>query len=81
MVHVIGEVTGRALRVDEVPAQTARLEMLDAGASPELSDAALAYWAQLIGEPEPVTRTVQQIAGSPARTFRGWATDHVDDFR
>jgi uncharacterized protein YbjT (DUF2867 family) len=81
MVHVIGEVIGRALRVDEVPAGTARQELLDAGSSPELADAALAYWAKLIAEPEPVTRTVQEIAGAPARTFREWATDHADDFR
>jgi hypothetical protein len=81
MVHVIGEVIGRALRVDEVPAETARHELLDGGASPELADAALAYWAKLIAEPEPVTRTVREITGIPARTFREWATDHAGDFR
>jgi hypothetical protein len=38
----------------------------------------------LIGEaigPEPVTRTVEQVTGVPARTFRQWAGDHVSDFR
>ena len=81
MVNVVGDVLGRALRVEEVPSETARRELLDAGASPELADAALAYWARLMSEPEPVTRTVQEISGSPALTFREWATDHADDFR
>jgi len=81
MVHVIGEVIGRTLRVEEVPPETARRELLAAGASPELADAALRYWAKLVSDPEPVTLTVQEITGAPARTFRAWATDRVDDFR
>ena len=80
MVHVIGEVIGRSIHVEEVPAGTARQELLDGGAAPELADAALTYWAKLIAEPEPVTRTVQEITGSGARTFRRWAMDHADDF-
>ena len=81
MVHVIGEVIVRSLRVDEVPAEVARQELLEAGASPELASAALAYWAKLVVQPEPVTHSVEEITGSPARTFREWATDHADEFR
>lgn len=81
MVHVIGDLIGRALRVRDVPAKTARQELLDGGATPELADAALAYWSRLISEPEPVTRTVEELTGTPARTFRAWATDRADDFR
>jgi len=80
MVHVIGEVIGRTIHVEEVPAGTARQELLDGGASPELADAALKYWSKLVAEPEPVTRTVREITGSGARTFRHWAMDHADDF-
>jgi hypothetical protein len=29
----------------------------------------------------PVTTTVQEITGTPARTFREWAVDHADNFR
>ena len=80
--HVIGEVIGRALRVEEVPAETARRELLDGGATPELADAALAYWAKLIlRRPSPSRDTVLDITGLPARTFREWASDHADDFR
>jgi uncharacterized protein YbjT (DUF2867 family) len=81
MVHVVGEVIGRTLRVDDVPPETARQELLDGGASPELAEAALTYWAKLVAEPEPITPTVKEITGIPARTFREWATDHADDFR
>jgi hypothetical protein len=28
-----------------------------------------------------ITSTVEEITGTPARTFREWATDHADDFR
>ena len=80
MVHMIGEVIGRTIHVEEVPAGTARQELLDGGASPELADAALTYWSKLIAEPEPVTRTVQGITGSGACTFRHWAMDHADEF-
>ena len=45
------------------------------------ADSALAYWAGLVDEPEPVTGTVTEITGRPARTFAQWAADHADDFR
>jgi hypothetical protein len=35
----------------------------------------------MAAQPEPVTRTVQEITGAPARTFRQWARDHAGDFR
>jgi uncharacterized protein YbjT (DUF2867 family) len=81
MVRIVGEVIGRTLGVEEVPPETAGRELLDGGASPELADAALRYWAKLVAEPEPVTSTVEEITGSPARTFREWATEHADSFR
>ena len=81
MVHVIGDVIGRTLRVNDVPTVTAREELLTAGASPELADAALTYWAKLVTEPEPVTHTVEEITGTPSGTFRAWAAEHADDLR
>jgi hypothetical protein len=35
----------------------------------------------LVTEPEPVTHAVEDVTGTPARAFRDWAIDHVDDFR
>jgi hypothetical protein len=43
-------------------------------------DSALTTWAGLVTYPEPVTATVREITGAPARTFRQWAADHVGDF-
>src|SRR4051812_2228312 len=50
-------------------------------AQPSFADAALAYWASLVTAPEPVTDTVRQLTGSPARSFASWARDHAADFR
>lgn len=44
-------------------------------------DSALATWARLVTQPEPVTRTVEQVTGVPARSFRQRAEDHAGDFR
>jgi uncharacterized protein YbjT (DUF2867 family) len=30
---------------------------------------------------EPVTSTVREITGTPARPFREWISDHAGDFR
>jgi hypothetical protein len=38
-------------------------------------------WAAAIGQPALVTSTVAEITGTPARTFRDWATDHAAEFR
>jgi hypothetical protein len=35
----------------------------------------------MVTAPEPVTTTVQQVTGVPARTFGEWAADHADAFR
>jgi hypothetical protein len=66
--------------VELTPGEARRL-LLDAWGDPGFVDSALGYWATLVDHPEPVTRTVEQITGTLARTFREWATDHVDDFR
>jgi ketosteroid isomerase-like protein len=65
---------------DEAGHDEARAEMLS-WAEPSFADAALAYWASLVATPEPVTDTVRQLTGSPARSFASWARDHAADFR
>ena len=79
-VRIIGEALGRTLQCREIAPEVARQEMLAEGSSPELADAALAYWARLVTEGEPVTSTVQELTGTPARTFREWAIEHLADF-
>ncbi|MER6099593.1 NAD(P)H-binding protein [Streptomyces sp. NPDC001728] len=45
------------------------------------ADALLSYWAAHDGRPTPVTRTVEELTGRPARTFAQWVTDHEEAFR
>jgi uncharacterized protein YbjT (DUF2867 family)/ketosteroid isomerase-like protein len=80
-VAVIGEVTGLAARWEELPPEAARQQLLAAWGDPGFVDSALATWARLTTQPELVTRTVEEVTGVPARTFRQWVQDHVSDFR
>ena len=79
-VRAIGAAIGRPLRWEEVSPEAARQQLL-AGMPPSVVDSILDAHAQFAAEPEPVTSTVEAVTGTPARTFREWATDHADDFR
>jgi uncharacterized protein YbjT (DUF2867 family) len=78
---VIGDVIGAAVRWEELAPEEARQQLLAAWGDPGFVDSALAAWAGLVTHPEPVTATVREITGVPARTFRQWAADHISDFR
>jgi uncharacterized protein YbjT (DUF2867 family) len=78
--RVIGEAIGRPVRWEELAPEEARQQLLAAWGDPAFVDSALATWAGLVTEPEPVTQTVEQVTGIPARTFKQWAGDHVSDF-
>jgi uncharacterized protein YbjT (DUF2867 family) len=79
--RLIGEAIGRPVHWEELAPEEARQQLLAAWGDPAFVDSALATWAKLVTEPEPVTPTVEQVTGVPARTFRQWAGDHVSDFR
>jgi uncharacterized protein YbjT (DUF2867 family) len=79
--RLIGEAIGRPVRWQELAPEQARQQLVAAWGDPAFADSALATWASLVTEPEPVTRTVEQVTGVPARTFRQWASDHISDFR
>ncbi|GII01363.1 NAD(P)H-binding protein [Planobispora takensis] len=78
--HAIGEAIGRQVRFEEIPAGTAREQMLAAWGDASAVDGMLRGWARMAEEPEVVTAAVEEITGTPARTFREWAADHVADF-
>jgi uncharacterized protein YbjT (DUF2867 family) len=78
--RILGEVAGRPAVVEEITAEEARAGMLAWG-DEAFVDGALAYWRGLVDSPEPVTTTVAELTGRPARTFTRWAQDHADDFR
>ncbi|MFG2130296.1 hypothetical protein ACGFNV_21135 [Streptomyces sp. NPDC048751] len=40
----------------------------------------MASFAATVGVPPEITTTVEDITGTPARTFATWATDHAKDF-
>jgi uncharacterized protein YbjT (DUF2867 family) len=79
--RLIGEAIGRAVHWEELAPEEARQQLLAAWGDPGFVDSALATWAGLVTEPEPVTPTVEQVTGAAARTFRQWAGDHIRDFR
>jgi uncharacterized protein YbjT (DUF2867 family) len=76
----IGAAIGRPLKWEEISPATAREQML-AQFPAELVDGILHSAAGFVTRPEPVTTTVQDVTGVPARTFAQWAVDHADDFR
>jgi nucleoside-diphosphate-sugar epimerase len=79
--RIIGEATGLPVTWEEASPGEIRGQLAAVTGDPAFADHALAYWASLIGRPEPVTHTVEKITGTPARTFRDWARDHVAGFR
>ncbi|PYT29062.1 MAG: hypothetical protein DMG58_17095 [Acidobacteria bacterium] len=77
--RAIEKAIGRPLRFEEISPESARQQML-AFLPPGLVDVVLDAWAKLVTEPALVTTTVADVTGTPARTFREWATDHAGDF-
>jgi uncharacterized protein YbjT (DUF2867 family) len=79
-VRIIGEATGLPVRWEEASPEAIREQLAAITGDRAFADHAMAYWASLIGRPEPVTHVVEEITGAQARTFRDWARDHVSDF-
>jgi uncharacterized protein YbjT (DUF2867 family) len=80
-VALIGEAIDRRLQWEELPLPQARSIVAAELGGAAYADRALRYWAGLVADPEPVTTTVGDVTGVPARPFREWARDHADDFR
>jgi uncharacterized protein YbjT (DUF2867 family) len=78
-VHVIGDAIGRRLRFEEPSPDEFRRET--AGAWPAaVVEMLLAAWRAALGHPAFVTTAVEEITGSPARTFSQWAADNAAAF-
>ena len=86
-VRIIGEAIGRPLNFEETPPDKARAEMMrimPAVIADMLLDAFqnVKYGgSHQIGKPAPVTSTVAEVTGAPARSFRDWVTDHAAEFQ
>ena len=76
---MIGESIGRNLVFDEVSPDTARREVL-ATWPPRVADMLLTAYAAAVDRPALVTSAIEDVTGTPARTFRQWASDHASEF-
>ncbi len=70
-VSTIGRAIGRTLSVEEMSPEEARREWLRVMPAPVVN-MLLDAWAAAIGQPALVTSTVEEITGTPARTFLEW---------
>lgn len=78
--RLIGEAIGRPVRWEDQPPDEAVAELTAVFGDTGYAEVAVAHWASLVDEPEPVTDDVERITGHPARRFRDWAVDHAADF-
>jgi len=78
-VRAIGDAIGRPLRFEELSSDEFRRETAGTwpGAAVEML---LSAWQATLGRPAFVTSAVQEILGSPARTFSQWAVDNAAAF-
>lgn len=79
-IETIGRAIGRSLRIEEISPDQARRELLTL-MPPPVVDMLLNAWAAAAGQPAFITSSVQEITGTPARTFLDWAIDHAAEFQ
>ncbi|SNR24894.1 NAD(P)H-binding protein [Actinomadura mexicana] len=81
-VHIIGRALGRPLRWRELSREQARRRLLDDASFPDsFVDVLLDGYAKMLDAPAPaLTRTVETVTGTPARTFHQWVLDHAEHF-
>ena len=80
-VRIIGEVIGRPLRYEEIPAEVAREKMIGGFVTPEIADSLLRAFEGTVDRPQPISPEVERITGRPPRTFAEWVADHAPAFR
>lgn len=78
--EIIGAAIGRPVVFEEITERQAR-ESLRQYIPDWVMDATVGYWAATDGVPAPLSKTVEEITGTPARGFAEWAADHAEDFR
>lgn len=78
-VLTIGDVLGRPLRFEEITPDEARRELLTVIPAPGVK-MLLDAWGAAFGHPALITKTVEEITGIPARTFREWVTENAKKF-
>ncbi len=77
----IGQAIGRELRWEELPRQAAVEALAAAWGDPAFAETAVDAWEWFVDHPETVTSAVQDITGTPARSFADWAAANAAAFR
>jgi uncharacterized protein YbjT (DUF2867 family) len=78
-VRVIGDAIGRPLQLEELSPDEFRRET--AATLPSVvTEMLLGAWQATLGRPAFVTSAIQEITGSPPRSFYQWAVDHASAF-
>jgi len=77
-VQAIGDAIGRPLRFEELSPDEFRRET--AATWGGVAEMLLAAWRAALGRPAYITSAVDEILGSPPRTFHQWAADHAAAF-
>ncbi|MEV3991914.1 NAD(P)H-binding protein [Streptomyces sp. NPDC049837] len=76
---ILGRVAGREVTVNAVTPEEWKASVAPYVPA-EFADALLAHWSACAAAPVPLTRTVEEVTGRPARTFAQWAADHAEAF-
>ena len=76
----IGQAIGRNLSWEDMPRQAAQEALAAAWGDKAFAESALDTWEWFIDHPETVTSAVQDITGSPARSFADWASANAAAF-
>lgn len=71
-VSIVGKALGRTLQIEDISPEEAQRELLAIMPAPVIK-MLMDAWAAASGQPALVTSTVEQINGTPARTFLDWA--------
>jgi uncharacterized protein YbjT (DUF2867 family) len=79
--RIIGEVTGRPVRFDELSEQQVRADMAAQGVAAEVADFVIGYESSPPPEAALVLPVVEQVTGRPPRSFADWVGEHADEFR
>ena len=80
-IKTLGQALNRPLRWHELTKAEARQRLLaDPHFPDDFVDPLLDTQERMLAEPVPLTSTVQDVTGHPARAFLQWAKDHATDF-
>jgi uncharacterized protein YbjT (DUF2867 family) len=82
-VRIIGEAIDRPLRFEEVSAEAAHSELVKIMPA-SIAEMLIQAWQDAdygAAATAPVTSTVAEVTGVPARAFRDWVIDHATEFQ